>query len=150
MMCWPNITPQLTDRQLKNDISNWFLRAASEILEAYGHPYFCRTLQIGMSRVVHMEFYNSMQRAKEHMHSIYPPAPALAGATRLGSRPCPITYHQSLSIFHHQSAIDQSAVDQSAVCWSAGQQTGVKYCLLYPLDDHFTTNLACSLSLGWP
>ena len=39
-----------------------------------------------------------------------PPAPGLAGATRLGGKACPITYHQSLilSFSNIQSAIDQS------------------------------------------
>ena len=53
----------------------------------------------------------------------YPPAPALAGATRLGGKKCPITYHQSLihffSIFNQQlinlyqfSMINQQLINQ--------------------------------------
>ena len=66
--------------------------------------------------------------------------PCLPGATRLGSKQCPITdllsyffsiFNQQLinlyQFFHDQSAIDQSAVDKSAVCLSTGQPR----CCLY-------------------
>ena len=92
---------------------------------------------------------------------IYPPAPACRGH-QAGKQGWPITdlssyffsiVNQQLinlyQFFHDQSAIDQSAVDKSAVCWSTGQQTGVKYCLLYPLDRQFTTHQAGALKFGW-
>ena len=92
---------------------------------------------------------------------IYPPAPACQGPPGCEAR---LTNHWSLILpffaifnqqlinlyqfFHDQSAIDQSAVDKSAVCWSTGQQTGVKYCLLYPLVHQFTLNQVHCLNFG--
>ena len=90
-----------------------------------------------------------------------PPAPACQGPPgwEASSVQSLISYPNVFSIFnqqlinlyqffHDQSAIDQSAVDKSAVCWSTGQQTGVKYCLLYPLEDHFTTHQVRCLNFG--
>ena len=94
---------------------------------------------------------------------VYPPAPALAGATRLGRKRCQITYHQSLILtcvniqsaadnLYQFSMINQQLTNQLLInlLFADLQVSKLVLSTVYctPLDRQFTINQVGVLNLG--